>query len=43
MYWTDWGQKPKIERCGMDGKNRMSIVTQEHGLEWPNGLTIGES
>ena len=42
MYWTDWGQSPKIERCGMDGNNRQVIVSQEHGLEWPNGLTIGK-
>lgn len=42
MYWTDWGQTPKIERCGMDGQNRETIVRQQDGLEWPNGLTIGE-
>lgn len=40
MYWTDWGQEPKIEICGMDGNNRKVIVAQEQGLGWPNGLTI---
>jgi hypothetical protein len=22
MYWTDWGEDPRIERAGMDGSNR---------------------
>lgn len=22
MYWTDWGEEPRIERAGMDGSNR---------------------
>lgn len=22
MYWTDWGEKPRIEGAGMDGSNR---------------------
>ena len=42
MYWTDWGQEPKIEMCGMDGNNRKIIVAQDKGLGWPNGLTIGK-
>ena len=24
MYWTDWGEEPRIERAGMDGSNRYS-------------------
>ena len=38
MYWTDWGEEPRIERAGMDGSNRKVIVEAE--LYWPNGLTI---
>lgn len=40
MYWTDWGQDPKIERSGMDGNNREVIVKGGDDLQWPNGLTI---
>jgi hypothetical protein len=40
MYWSDWGQEPKIERSGMDGSSRTVLVNKGHGLEWPNGLTI---
>lgn len=38
MYWTDWGEVPKIERAGMDGMDREAIVTDD--IYWPNGLTI---
>ena len=38
MYWTDWGAIPKIERAGMDGSARQTIVAGN--LVWPNGLTI---
>jgi hypothetical protein len=38
IYWTDWGNKPKIERAGMNGNHRQEIITS--GLEWPNGMTI---
>ncbi|XP_021378123.1 low-density lipoprotein receptor-like isoform X3 [Mizuhopecten yessoensis] len=38
MYWTDWGKKPMISRCGLNGKHQ-SVIVQE-GIEWPNGLTI---
>jgi hypothetical protein len=36
MYITDWGKEPKIERIGMDGSNRQSIVTVD--IAWPNGI-----
>lgn len=26
MFWTDWGNKPKIEKSFMDGTNRKVIV-----------------
>lgn len=38
MYWTDWGEVPKIERAGMDGSNRFVIINTE--IYWPNGLTL---
>ena len=40
MYWTDWGETPKIERAGMDGdvNTRQVIVSKE--IYWPNGLTL---
>ncbi|CAB3983198.1 Very low-density lipo receptor [Paramuricea clavata] len=40
MFWTDWGVKPKIERCGMDGDptSRKAIITTR--ILWPNALTI---
>lgn len=33
MYWTDWGEEPRIERAGMDGSNRyinLTLVTILH-------------
>ncbi|XP_054255926.1 low-density lipoprotein receptor-related protein 6 isoform X5 [Indicator indicator] len=38
MYWTDWGEVPKIERAGMDGSSRSVIVNTD--IYWPNGLTL---
>ncbi|KAK7873393.1 hypothetical protein R5R35_000192 [Gryllus longicercus] len=40
MFWTDWGEVPKIERAGMNGDplTRRPIVTDN--IFWPNGLTV---
>ncbi|XP_045781446.1 low-density lipoprotein receptor-like [Maniola jurtina] len=38
MYWTDVGKEPKIERAGMDGSHRQTIVSND--VVWPNGLTL---
>ncbi|XP_032801941.2 low-density lipoprotein receptor-related protein 2 [Petromyzon marinus] len=38
MFWTDWGKNPRIERAGMDGRLRRTIVSSK--LYWPNGLAI---
>lgn len=38
MFWTDWGENPRIERIGMDGNQRKIIVDTK--IYWPNGLTI---
>lgn len=40
MFWTDWGDTSKIEKCGMNGdpKSRQVIVNKNIG--WPNGFTM---
>ena len=38
MYWTDWGDFPRIERAYMNGEKRMDLVN--HTLRWPNGITL---
>lgn len=38
MYWTDWGENPKIERAAMDGSDRLILVNSSLG--WPNGLAL---
>ena len=41
MYWTDWGNSPKIERSYMSGQKRELLVNTS--LEYPNGLTLDVS
>ncbi|KAJ7383624.1 hypothetical protein OS493_026810 [Desmophyllum pertusum] len=40
LFWTDWGDNPRIERASMDGDiaSRQIIVSGQMG--WPNGLAI---
>ena len=38
MFWTDWGKHPKIERAGLDGSLRVTLVNTS--VAWPNGVTI---
>lgn len=38
LFWTDWGESPKIEKSYLDGSNRTPLVTQDLG--WPNGITL---
>jgi len=38
MYWTDWGEVPKIERADLDGMERLVMVNTSLG--WPNGLAL---
>ena len=40
MFWTDWGEVPKIERAGMDGDPSTRQVIISTRVFWPNGLTI---
>lgn len=38
MYWSDWGVESRIERSGLDGSHRHTIVSFD--VLWPNGLTL---
>lgn len=38
LFWTDWGENPRIERVGMDGSERKIILNTK--IYWPNGLTL---
>lgn len=38
MYWTDWGENPKIESAWMDGQRRKVLVQEDLG--WPTGPCI---
>ncbi|XP_044256052.1 low-density lipoprotein receptor-related protein 6 [Tribolium madens] len=40
MFWTDWGEVPKIERAGMNGDPTTRRVIVNTTIIWPNGLTI---
>ena len=41
MYWSDWGDVPKIEKAYMDGSSRKALLSNKSRLIfWPNGLTI---
>jgi low density lipoprotein receptor-related protein 5/6 len=40
VYWTDWGEQPKIERGGMDGAAGSRSILVKDDIYWPNGLTI---
>ncbi|ESP02557.1 hypothetical protein LOTGIDRAFT_171958 [Lottia gigantea] len=40
MYWSDWGETPKIERAGMDGNPLTRQVIVDDNIYWPNGLTL---
>lgn len=38
IFWTDWGENPRVERIGMDGTKRETIINSK--IYWPNGLTL---
>ncbi|KAK3103210.1 hypothetical protein FSP39_017453, partial [Pinctada imbricata] len=40
MFWTDWGETPKIERCSMNGDHSTRSVIVNDNIHWPNGLTL---
>ncbi len=38
IFWTEWGEYPRIERAGMDGSDRKTIIDTK--IYWPNGLAL---
>ena len=38
LFWTDWGQQPRVESACMDATCRHVIANTS--LFWPNGLTL---
>lgn len=40
LFWTDWGDNPRIERSGMDGDPTTRQVIISGQIGWPNGLTV---
>ena len=40
MYWTDYGETPKIERAGMDGREESRSIIIGEDISWPTGLAL---
>uniref|UniRef100_A0A670IUS4 LDL receptor related protein 1 n=1 Tax=Podarcis muralis TaxID=64176 RepID=A0A670IUS4_PODMU len=38
VFFTDYGQIPKVERCDMDGQNRTKLVDAK--IVFPHGITL---
>ena len=38
LFWTEWGQYPRIERSRLDGTQRAVLVNVS--ISWPNGISI---
>ncbi len=38
VFFTDYGQIPKVERCDMDGQNRTKLVDTK--IVFPHGITL---
>lgn len=39
IFWSDWGKEARIERAGMDGEHRRTILKGGF-IKWPNGLAL---
>ncbi|XP_030745699.1 low-density lipoprotein receptor-related protein 6 [Sitophilus oryzae] len=40
LFWTDWGEVPKIERAGMNGDPRTRRIIVSENIYWPNSITV---
>lgn len=40
LFWTDWGDHPRIEKAGMDGDSNTRQVIVSDQIGWANGLAI---
>ena len=40
LFWSDWGQYPRIERISMDGDQSTRKAIVQTGIKWPNGITL---
>lgn len=40
MFWTDWGDVPKIEKASMNGDPSTREVIVSEDIFWPNGITV---
>lgn len=40
LFWTDWGDNPRIETAGMDGDPATRQVIVSDGIDWANGMAI---
>lgn len=40
MFWTDWGEVPKVEKASMSGDHATRQILVSERIFWPNGLTI---
>lgn len=38
VFFTDYGQIPKVERCDMDGQNRTKLIDSK--IVFPHGITL---
>lgn len=38
LFWTEWGQYPRIERSRLDGSERAVLVNVS--ISWPNGISV---
>ena len=39
LYYSDWGNRPHIGKCGLDGSGRHWLTTSKN-VGWPNGLSL---
>ena len=40
MFWSDWGESPKLEKGGMNGDLSSRKIIVNNDIIWPNGLTV---